>query len=178
MTSRPRRTPVGAVMAVLNGIGSILILIMTVLICADIFSRSFLGRPVAGVAEMISLSIVAVVFFQIGHAVRTNALARTELVSGFLKRRSPRFEALLQSFYALVAVLVFAILAYGIWSKLIDAWISDEHVGVYGLFVAPVWPVFVVIVVGSAAAALQFCIHLCGHFMRFLTPTLRSDEPS
>ncbi len=163
MKSEPGVSWVGRAMAGLNGIGSVLILAMAVLICADIVSRSFFGKPVAGVAEMIRLSIVAVVFLQVGQAVRAHALARTELLTNTLEKRSPRFAALLQAVYALVGASFFAILVYGVWFKLVDAWTSDEHAGVYGLFVAPVWPVYAVIVLGSFAAGIQFLIHLVGH---------------
>ena len=153
------RSPVGIVMAVLNGIGSLLILAMTALICADIVSRAVFAVPVAGVAELVSLSIVAVVFLQLGQAVRSHSLAQTGIVLNALRRRVPRLEALLQCLYCLAAALVFAALFYGVWFKLQDAWTSNEHVGVYGLFVAPVWPVYTVILIGSAAAAIQFALH-------------------
>ena len=146
-------------MALLNGVGSLLILAMTVLICADILGRAVFGVPVAGVAELVSLSIVAVVFLQLGQAVRSHSLAQTGIVLDSLRRRAPRFGALLQCLYCLVAVLVFAALFYGVWFKLQDAWTSNEHVGVYGLFVAPIWPVYAVILVGSAAAVVQFGAH-------------------
>lgn len=168
MSQTPRPSVVGRAMAVLNGFGSVLILLMAALICADVISRALLGKPVAGVAELISLSIVAVVFLQIGQAVRAGALARTELATSYLSRRAPRIEALLQAFYALVAALVFAVLVYGVWFKLVDAWASNEHAGVYGIFVAPVWPVYAVVVLGSFAAASQFLLQMTDHLRRFL----------
>lgn len=177
MNERPKQSIVGHVMAGLNGFGSVLILLMAALICADILSRAILGQPVAGVAELISLSIVAVVFLQLGQAVRANAHARTELVTGYLSRKAPRLEALLQALYALIAAFVFAVFVYGVWSKLIDAWGSDEHVGVYGLFVAPVWPVYAVVVLGSFAAASQFILQMIGHLGRAFGRTTDS-EPS
>lgn len=168
MSAPPGTSWVGRIMAVLNGLGSILILAMAVLICADIVSRSFFDKPVAGVAELIRLSIVAVVFLQVGQAVRANALARTELLTNRLRNRSPRVEAFLQALYALIGALFFTVLVYGVWFKLVDAWTSDEHSGVYGLFVAPVWPVYAVIVLGSFAAGIQFLIHMVGHLSRAL----------
>lgn len=157
---------IGRLVAGLNGVGAVLILAMAMLICADIIGRSFLGKPIAGVAEMIRLSIVAVVFLQIGQAVRANALARTELLANTLKTRSPRVEASLQAVYSLIGALFFAVLVYGVWFKLVDAWTSDEHAGVYGLFVAPVWPVYATIALGSCAAGIQFLAHMIGHLSR------------
>lgn len=176
MTSKPTRSVVGVLMATLNGLGSLLILAMAVLICADIASRSLFDRPIAGVAEMVSLSIVAIVFLQAGQAVRTQSLARVELFTNFLHKRSPRLAGLLQSVFSAIAVLVFAALVYGVSSKLADAWSSNEHVGVYGLFVAPVWPVYAVVTIGSAAAALQFGLHAWGDLVRALGPSSSGDK--
>ncbi|MDA4848444.1 TRAP transporter small permease subunit [Hoeflea poritis] len=166
MSEAPKASWLGRLMAGLSGIGSVLILAMAALICADIVSRSFLGKPIAGVAEMISLSIVAVVFLQVGQTVRAHALARTELLTNGLRNRSPRIEALLQAVYALVGALFFAVLVYGVSFKLRDAWTAGEHAGVYGLFVVPVWPVYAVIVLGSFAAGIQFLIHMVGYLSR------------
>lgn len=178
ISARVDRSPVGVVMALLNGIGSLMILAMTALICADIFSRAVLGVPVAGVAELISLSIVAVVFLQLGQAVRSHSLAQTGIVLDYLRRHAPRSGALLQCLYSVVAVLVFAALFYGVWFKLQDAWASNEHVGVYGLFVAPVWPVYTVILVGSAAAVIQFGIHASSYARQVMSPADQVDDAS
>lgn len=142
----------------MNGLGSLLIVGITLLICADIVGRSLFDKPVAGVAEMVSLTIVAVVFLQLGHAVRSDGLERTSVMLDIIARRSPRAGEILNAVYYLIAALVFLALLYGSWDKLLDAWNADEHVGVYGLFVAPVWPMRLVVVIGSAAAALQFLL--------------------
>lgn len=168
MNLAPKTPWIGRIMGGLNGVGAVLILAMAVLICSDIIGRSFFGQPVAGVAEMIRLAIVAVVFLQVGQAVRANALARTELLTSALKKRAPRAEALLQAFYSFIGALFFAVIVFGIWFRLVDAWTSDEHAGVYGLFVVPVWPVYATIVLGSFAAGIQFLVHMIGHLSRAL----------
>ncbi len=172
------RSLVGVFMAALNGVGSLLILAITALICADIIGRAVFGVPVAGVAELVSLSIVAVVFLQLGQAVRSHSLAQTGIVLDSLDRRAPRTGAALRCVYALIAAMVFAALLYGVWFKLLDAWRSNEHVGVYGLFVAPVWPVYAVIAVGSAAAIVQFAIHATGYARRAVSAANRNGEAS
>jgi len=159
MTASGKTTPgsvFGTVVSILNGAGSLLIVGITLLICADILGRSLFGVPVAGVAEIVSLSIVAIVFLQLGHAIRSGALARTDIFLSAIRRRSRPCAALLDAVFCLMAAILFAVLLYGSWERLIDAWSSSEHVGVYGLFVVPVWPVRAVVVLGSAVAALQF----------------------
>lgn len=154
----------GLAIAAMNGLGSVLIIAITLIICADIVGRGFFGTPVAGVAEMVSLAIVAVVFLQLGQAVRSNALARTDIVLTAIGRRWPGAARVIEGAYCAIAALLFSALVYGSWGKLLDTWSSNEHVGVYGLFVAPVWPVSALVVAGSATAALQFMIQAVGHW--------------
>lgn len=150
--------------AAMNGLGSVLIIAITLVICADIVGRGLFGKPLAGVAEMVSLAIVAVVFLQLGQAVRSNALTRTDIVLSAIRRRSPAAAEMVDGLYCAVAALLFLALLYGSWGKLLDVWSSGEHVGVYGLFVVPVWPVSVLVVLGSATASLQFLLHALGHW--------------
>jgi C4-dicarboxylate transporter, DctM subunit len=152
------RTGFATSLVIMNVVGSLLIVVITLLICSDIIGRSFFNTPVAGVAEVVSLAIVAIVFLQLGQAVYANALTRTDIFLSAIRKRKPKFGALLSTLFLLLAALLFLALLYGSWVKLIDAWSADEHVGVYGLFVAPVWPVRVIVVLGSAAAALQFAL--------------------
>ena len=153
------RSAIGSLIAIMNGAGSALIVVITLLICADIIGRGVFNSPVAGVAEMVSLSIVAIVFLQLAQAVRSNALARTDILLSAVEQKSPRLGALLHTIYDVIAALLFSALAYGSFARFLDAWSSNEHVGVYGLFTAPVWPVVAIVVLGSTIAVLQFILH-------------------
>ncbi|MFN6977475.1 MAG: TRAP transporter small permease, partial [Gemmobacter sp.] len=61
-----------------NIAGSVLILVLMLLIGADVAGRNLAGRPVPGVPEAVSLSIVAIVFLQVAMALRRGRIARTE----------------------------------------------------------------------------------------------------
>jgi len=172
----PQPSIFGFLIAAMNGLGSALIIVITMMICADIIGRGFFGTPVAGVAEMVSLTIVAIVFLQLGQAVRTNTLARTNIVLDTVKRRSPRLARVINGFYDLAAATLFSLLLYGSWGKLVDTWTSNEHVGTYGLFVAPVWPVSVVVVIGAATAAMQFLVLAYGNFSGKTDPNALPED--
>jgi len=156
----------GRVLALLNGVGSIWILSITLLIFADILSRLVISKPIAGVAEMVSLSIVGIVFLQLGHTIKSDRLTRADLFLKKLSRSAPRSANFLNGFYYSVGALFFLTLLYGSFPKFIDSWSADEHVGVYGIFVAPVWPIRVIVLVGCLSAALQFAIYAAGYFSR------------
>ena len=81
------RTGFATSLVIMNVVGSLLIVVITLLICSDIIGRSFFNTPVAGVAEVVSLAIVAIVFLQLGQAVYANALTRTDIFLSAIRKR-------------------------------------------------------------------------------------------
>ena len=78
----------------LNIAGTLLIVAVMLLVNADVIGRGAFDAPVSGVPEMVSMSIVAIVFLQIAQTFRTGRLTRTELLLGGLQKpqsaRPPR----------------------------------------------------------------------------------------
>src|SRR5258706_6731705 len=64
----------------MNGAGVVWIFALMFLITADIVGRAAFGHPLAGVTEMVSLSLVACVFLQLGHAALRGRLMQVEMV--------------------------------------------------------------------------------------------------
>ena len=62
-------TPFATLVGVLNAAGVVWVFALMFLICADIAARTLFDDPIAGVTEMVSLSLVACVFLQLAHAV-------------------------------------------------------------------------------------------------------------
>ena len=54
----------------LNCLGSIWIFVLTILINLDAFGRTFFAHPIEGVVEIVEMSIVAIVFLQLGDATQ------------------------------------------------------------------------------------------------------------
>ena len=79
----------------LNVIGTLLILALMILINSDIIGREVFLSPVSGVPEMVSMSIVAIVFLQVGQAFRMGRFTRTDALIDALERSVPRVRALL-----------------------------------------------------------------------------------
>ena len=73
----------------LNAAGVVWVFALMFLICADIVARTMFDNPIAGVTEMVSMSLVATVFMQLPHAVRSGRLTRTELLIDYLESSSP-----------------------------------------------------------------------------------------
>ena len=101
----PATAPLGALVAGLNALGSVWIIGLMLLICADIVMRSFFSSPIAGVAEMVAFSIVGIVFLQLAHTLRTGSLTRSDLLLGYLARRVPGLHrAALALFLSLIHI--------------------------------------------------------------------------
>lgn len=139
-----------------NVCGTLLILALTGLIGADVFMRNAFNAPLSGVPEVVTLSIVAIVFLQAPQALKAGRMTRSSALIDALQRRSPRWHAALESVYDLLGLCVVAAIMYASYPILVRAWQREEFIGAVGDFVAPTWPVKAMLLFGCALLALQF----------------------
>jgi TRAP-type mannitol/chloroaromatic compound transport system permease small subunit len=154
-----RPSAFGMVLDGLNGLGSLLLFGIMLLVCADVISRNLLNAPIYGVAEVVSVSIVAIVFLQLASALRHNRLSRAELFIDVFRLRHPMAGGLLQALFDVAGAAVCLLLLYASWPIFAQAWRGDEFIGVVGQFTMATWPVKLIVVVGSALTAVQFVIN-------------------
>jgi TRAP-type C4-dicarboxylate transport system permease small subunit len=160
MTDAPRlltgaEAAFGAVAMGFNVLGTLLIFGLMALVNADVIGREAFGAPVSGVPEMVSLTIVAIVFLQVAQSMRAGRLIRSEAVANLLPGR---LRAALYAVYDLVAAGLIAVLIGASWPLFVKAWDRGTYVGAVGDFTAPDWPVRLVIVVGCTALLAQFVL--------------------
>lgn len=141
---------------VLNVIGTLLIVGLMLLIGADVAGRVFLGAPVAGVPEMVSLSIVAIVFLQVPQALRAGRFTRSDGFPDWLAGAAPRAGRALEVVFDLASAALIGVLLYASWPLFTQAWEKATFVGAVGDFTMPIWPVKGIIVIGCAMLVLQF----------------------
>jgi TRAP-type C4-dicarboxylate transport system permease small subunit len=139
--------------AVLNAIGTLLIVGIMLAINADVIGRALFGTPISGVPEIVSMSIVAIVFLQIAHSLRSGGMTRAEIL---LDRLPPPARAGLETVYCLVGVTLCLILFSGLLPLFDRAWSRNTFVGAIGDFTFPIWPVRLIMLIGTAALGLQF----------------------
>ncbi len=154
------------VTSTMNSIGTAWVFILLIIINLDIFSRFLFNSPIRGVPEVVSLSIVALVFMQIAHTLKVGRLTRSETLLNILKGKFPRLAAVLEGVFHLVGAGLFVILIQGSYPMFIKAWNIDEYVGAEGDFMAPVWPVKLIILIGSVVAVIQFLLLALRDFKR------------
>lgn len=140
----------------MNALGSAWILLLILLVTTDAMSRSFLHRPIAGVLELVQLSIIGIVFLQLADAIRTGRLTRADSLLTLVQKRSPRaFHAMEALFFALGALYM----ALGLWGSvplLRESYERKTFLGNEGVFTVIVWPVKAIIVLGLLVCLLQF----------------------
>lgn len=139
-----------------NVAGSLLILALVVLIAADVGGRNLFGAPISGVPELVSLSIVAIVFLQAPQALRAGRFTRSDGVIETLRRRAPGVTRGLETVFDLIGVGVLLAILYAHWPILTRSWQRGDFVGAIGDFTAPTWPVKAMLALGAALLALQF----------------------
>ena len=143
----------------LNFLATVWILALMLLITADVIGRAFFAHPIAGVPEMVSLSIVGIVFLQLSSTLRANRITRSDMLFTVLKKRAPKFKYFLDSIFSIAGVYITVVIAKASYPKLLKAIDRQEFVGAIGHFTAPTWPIKLIIIVGSIAIAIQFAIN-------------------
>lgn len=152
--------------AVMNSIGTCWIFVLLVLINCDIVGRTVWDTPVPGVTEIVGMTIVACVFLQLGHAIANARLTRSDIILRRLEG-SPRLKFGLEALYNLVGAALLAILFINIYPMFITAWTVGDYEGSAGGFTAPLWPVRLIIVIGSLVAAVQCLLNCLGFIARY-----------
>ncbi|MFD0914883.1 TRAP transporter small permease subunit [Pseudahrensia aquimaris] len=141
---------------IFNVAGTALIVALMVLIGADVFGRQAFNAPISGVPEMVSLSIVAIVFLQVPQALRSGRFTRSDALLKLAWRKTPRFAKTLEIVFDAVAVGILGALVYAAWPLFVKDWQRNTFVGAMGDFTAPVWPVKLILVVGTVLLIAQF----------------------
>ncbi len=152
------RRLVDAATTVLNVAGTLLILAIMVLVNADVIGRSAFHAPVSGVPEMVSMSIVAIVFLQLAQTFRSGRLTRTEAVLNLLRARAPRLSDALEILFALGAVVLIWQLFSASRGLFVKAWTRGTFEGTIGDFTMPIWPVKLIILIGCLALIAQLVL--------------------
>ena len=156
--SNPVRRAIDAVTMGLNVVGTLLIVAIMVLVNADVIGRGLFGLPISGVPEMVSLSIVAIVFLQVAQTFKRGRLTRSDAVLNLLRSRSKRFRAAVELVFCLAATGIMLQLLNASWPLFVKSWKRNTFEGTIGDFTAPIWPVKLIILIGCTALIVQLLL--------------------
>ena len=150
----------------MNAAGSFWVLLLILLVTGDALGRSLFAAPIVGTVELVQISIVGIVFMQLGDAVRSGRLTRSETFLDLLRLARPRAAAALEALFCLLGALYMGIGLWGSVPLLAEALERNSWIGNEGVFTAPVWPVKTVIVAGLAVCLIQFLRLATGSFKK------------
>lgn len=122
-------------------------------ILADIVARA-MNMPLQGTKEIVANSVVMIVFLQVGFAVRSGSMLRTDFLVSALGPNSARW---LTVFGLLLGAAFFFFLAKAGITPAMRSFANGEFDG-EGALRVPVWPARFMIIFGSALAALNYLI--------------------
>jgi TRAP-type C4-dicarboxylate transport system permease small subunit len=176
MRSSAASRGLGATAIALNALGALGIVGLMLLINADVAGRALFNKPIRGVPEVVSLSIVAIVFFQAAYMLRSGRMIASDSLIGRLRSTRPSVAAAMDFVFSLLGATMFALLLWASTPGFVEAWRDDLFVGAEGDFTIPTWPTKGVILVGSAMLCLQY-LELALEAARHLVQGLRSKRP-
>lgn len=152
------RSPLAWAVDGANAFGSLLIFAIMLLILADVASRNVFNRPIHGVAELVGMSVIVVVFSQLASAVRHHRMARADIFIDGFRVRHPRAGALVCAVFNAAGMFACGLLGWATLAPLAHAWRSGEFLGTAGLFTTPTWPLYAAVVAGSVLAVVQYAV--------------------
>ena len=148
----------GRLVDAFNGLGSIVIALVMVLMCLDVFMRNAFNRPIDGVAEMVAASIIVIVFLQLPATLRHGRMSSADFFLGPLLSKRPVAGKFLRCLLSIFGIFACSLIAYATWPLLTRSWNNNEFFGVEGLFTFPTWPMRLVVFCGATLAAVQYIL--------------------
>lgn len=146
----------------LAALGTVLIGVLMIIICADIVARNMMGASLPLVSELGALLLVMIVALQLATTIRADRLARTEVFLVPFRENAPRKGALLSCLFNLVGAAVIGGIARASMTILQKDFSSGEFIGVTGIATLPTWPFRALILLGMTVAAIQFLVSAAG----------------
>ncbi len=124
------------------------------LVCADVIGRVVFNAPVKGTPEIVSFSIVIILWLQAAYAIRSGGMIWVDALHAHLPGRVQRA---CEVFAALLGVAFFGLVCWGSVDPALYAWTSNEFEG-EGALRVPVWPARWVVFIGSLLATFNYLL--------------------
>ncbi len=138
----------------LNVISAIWLASVALLILYDVLGRELFSAPFYGTNEIVSNSVLSILFLQLPLSIVTRSSLRTTIIYG---SASVRGKGYIDSLSYLFAGLLFLVIAVGSWPNMIEGWDILEQEG-SGIINIPVYPIRTLVVfvgfVGVAVCSL------------------------
>lgn len=138
----------------LNVISAVWLASIAILILFDVVGREAFSAPFHGTNEIVSNSVLSILFLQLPLSILTRSSLRTTIFYG---TRGARGKGIIDASSYFLAGLLFLMIAIGSWANMIEAWEILEQEG-SGIITIPVYPIRTLVVfvsiVGVAVCSL------------------------
>ena len=158
-------TIMGVPTSILALVGAAWIFGLMILINVDVFGRYLFSRPVTGVPEIVSLSIVGIVFLQLANTLRQHRFIRSDMFIGALVNSNPRLGYAIEAVYHLCGAAMFAVACAYIAPKFVNDFETGAYVGNFGVFTMLTWPFALIILTGLVLTLVQYLAHALHDFL-------------
>jgi len=135
-------------------VAATLAFLLCFLVCADVIGRVVFNAPVKGTPEIVSFSIVIILWLQAAYAIRSGGMIWVDALHARLPIRAQRA---CEVFGALLGLAFFGLVCWGSLDPALYSWSSNEFEG-EGALRVPVWPARYMVLVGSFLAAFNYLL--------------------
>ncbi len=138
----------------MNALGTLWIFALVVLINTDVLGRNFFGRPLLGVLEILSISIVGIVFLQLAECLNSGKLTRSEVLMTRMESWTSGGASFAQALSHAAGLLLILAIIGPAYFNFIESYEMGEYIGALGAFRSPMWPIKLIVVFGLAITAI------------------------
>lgn len=150
----------------LNGIGTLWIFLIMLLINTDVLLRFLFNAPIDGVTEIVEVSIAGIVFLQLADAIRAGRLTRSDGLFNRIKANKPVLGQWMDIFFDVCGALFFIAILSGAVPTFIEAYERDYFAGSEGIFTIPIWPIRLILCIS--------CVTVVGVFITRIIRQIKS----
>jgi len=165
----------GGLTASMNMIGTITIVVVTLLVVADVIGI-LISKPIVGVNEFMQLSLPGIVFLQLANTLRENRQISSDVFVARLRTARPRAYKALFSFYNLIGGVFMIWLAWLMYPKAMQAYTGNFTRGAQGIIEIPQWPSMALVVLGGAVMGIQYLLHCVRDVRAAITGQMDDEE--
>ena len=155
----------GVVERIATWIAAVLMFAIMVIVAADVFMRYVFNRPFGWAYDLISLYLMAAVFFLVlSNAYLVGAHVSVDILQQKLPAKPYRMTELVTTALSLV---VFFLIASAGWSRTVDSFAQGDVLA--GAIPWPTWPALALVPLGAGLLALRLAIDFVGHLGSLVT---------
>lgn len=133
---------VGSFARTLNVVSAVWLASVALLILYDVIGREFFASPFHGTNEIVSNSVLSILFLQLPLSILSGSALRTTILYGSVGARGKGF---IDAASYLLALVLFLVIAVGSWPNMIEGWAIGEQEG-SGIINIPVYPIRTLVV--------------------------------